>query len=68
MAGKIFFIWFLKYLKKKDPQDVKDVLDAAEVQLKKYLVTKKYIHRKNLRGFAVVAKNEDIYWKEISIP
>jgi Predicted AAA-ATPase/PD-(D/E)XK nuclease superfamily len=57
----------LKYLKKKDTQDVKDVLDAAEVQLKKYLVTKKYIHRKNLRGFAVVVKNEDIFWKEITI-
>ncbi|MEY4937635.1 MAG: hypothetical protein RIS64_3994, partial [Bacteroidota bacterium] len=56
----------LKYLKKKDPQDVEDVLDAAEVQLKKYLVTKKYIHRKNLRGFAVVVKNEDIFWKEIT--
>ncbi|MEY4936615.1 MAG: hypothetical protein RIS64_2974, partial [Bacteroidota bacterium] len=51
----------------KDTQDVKDVLDAAEVQLKKYLVTKKYIHRKNLRGFAVVVKNEDIFWKEITI-
>jgi hypothetical protein len=57
----------LKYLKKKDTQDVKDVLDAAEVQLKKYLVSKKYIHRKNLRGFAVVVKNEEIFWKEITI-
>jgi Predicted AAA-ATPase/PD-(D/E)XK nuclease superfamily len=58
----------LKYLKKKDPQDVKDVLETAEAQLKKYLVAKKYIHRKNLRGFAVVVKNEDIFWKEITIP
>ncbi len=57
----------LKYLKKKDPQDVKDVLDAAEVQLKNYLVLKKYINRKNLRGFVVVVKNEDIFWKEITI-
>jgi hypothetical protein len=58
----------LKYFKKKDTVDVNDALAAAEVQLKKYLVTKKYIHRKNLRGFAVVAKNEDIFWKEITIP
>ncbi|MEO0043196.1 MAG: hypothetical protein RL329_2644 [Bacteroidota bacterium] len=57
----------LKYLKKKDTQDVKDVLDAAEVQLKNYLVLKKYINRKNLRGFVVVVKNEEIFWKEITI-
>jgi hypothetical protein len=58
----------LKYFKKKDTVDVNDALAAAEVQLKKYLVSHKYIHRKNLRGFAVVAKNEDIFWKEITIP
>jgi hypothetical protein len=58
----------LKYLKKKDTQDVQDVLDAAGVQLKKYLVTKKYIHRKNLRAFAVVVKNDAIFWNEVAIP
>jgi Predicted AAA-ATPase/PD-(D/E)XK nuclease superfamily len=57
----------LKYLKKKDTQDVKDVLDAAGIQLKKYLVSKKYIHRKNLRSFAVVAKNDELFWQEIQI-
>jgi hypothetical protein len=58
----------LKYLKKKDTQDVNDVLEAAEAQLKKYLVLKKYIHRKNLRGFTVVVKNEEVFWKQITIP
>jgi Predicted AAA-ATPase/PD-(D/E)XK nuclease superfamily len=58
----------LKYLKKKDTSDVNDVLDAAEIQLKQYLVLKKYIRRKNLRGFVVVVKNEAIFWKEITIP
>jgi hypothetical protein len=57
----------LKYLKKKDTQDVNDVLEAAEAQLKKYLVLKKYIHRKNLRGFTVVVKNEEVFWKQITI-
>ncbi|MEN9610037.1 MAG: hypothetical protein RLZZ628_851 [Bacteroidota bacterium] len=58
----------LKYLKKKDMSDVNEVLDGAEIQLKKYLVLKKYIHRKNLRGFAVVVKNDEIFWKEIALP
>ncbi|MEN9612579.1 MAG: hypothetical protein RLZZ628_3393 [Bacteroidota bacterium] len=58
----------LKYFKKKDPTDMDDALAVAEVQLKQYLVSKKYIRRKNLRGFVVVVQNEEIFWKQITIP
>jgi Predicted AAA-ATPase/PD-(D/E)XK nuclease superfamily len=65
---KYEIVFELKYLKKKDTSVMDEVLDAAEIQLKKYLVLKKYMNRKNLRGFVVVVKNEDIFWKEITIP
>jgi hypothetical protein len=65
---KYEIVFELKYLKKKDTSVVNEVLDAAEIQLKKYLVLKKYMNRKNLRGFVVVVKNEEIFWKEITLP
>jgi hypothetical protein len=58
----------LKYFKKKDVIDVPTELNSAEAQLKKYLIKKRYINRKNVRGFAVVAQNTDIAWKPIPIP
>ncbi|MEO0042050.1 MAG: hypothetical protein RL329_1498 [Bacteroidota bacterium] len=64
---KYEIVFELKYVKKKDTAAIEDVLAAGVIQLKQYLVLKKYLNRKNLRGFVVVVKNEAIFWEEISI-
>jgi hypothetical protein len=58
----------LKYFKKKDVIDVDAELASAETQLKRYLTQKRYIYRKNLRGFAIVAQNDELTWKPIVLP
>jgi hypothetical protein len=54
----------LKYLKKNSTDSVEDLLDKAELQLTRYMVSKKFYKRKSLKGFVVVVKGDDIFWRE----
>jgi Predicted AAA-ATPase/PD-(D/E)XK nuclease superfamily len=62
----------LKYIKKKDKNeadkkiddaDIQALLDKAEIQLTNYMVTKKFIDRKGLKGFVVICHGDTLIWR-----
>ncbi len=54
----------LKYIKKSDDKDISVLLDKADTQLTDYLVSKKFVTRKGLKGFVVIVKGDDLTWRE----
>ena len=63
----------LKYLKKGDKNekdktindaDIQKLMDKAEMQLTDYMVTKKFITRKGLKGIVVVCHGDKLIWRE----
>jgi Predicted AAA-ATPase/PD-(D/E)XK nuclease superfamily len=63
----------LKYLKKFDKNeaykkitdsDIQHILDKAEVQLTNYMVSKKFIDRKGLKGIVMVCHGDLLIWRE----
>ena len=54
----------LKYLKKKDSKSIKTAMAEAEIQLKDYLMTKKFVPRETIKGFIVVVKGNVLHWRE----
>ena len=62
----------LKYIKKKDKNeadkkiddaDIQALLDKAEIQLTNYMITKKFMDRKGLKGFVVICHGETLIWR-----
>ena len=62
----------LKYIKKKDKNeadkkiddaDIQALLDKAEIQLTNYIITKKFMDRKGLKGFVVICHGETLIWR-----
>jgi hypothetical protein len=62
----------LKYIKKKDKNeadkkiddaDIQALLDKAEIQLTNYMITKKFLDRKGLKGFVVICHGETLIWR-----
>ncbi len=62
----------LKYIKKKDKNeadkkiddaDIQALLDKAEIQLTNYMITKKFMYRKGLKGFVVICHGETLIWR-----
>ncbi len=62
----------LKYIKKKDKNeadkkigdaDIQALLDKAETQLTNYMVTKKFLDRKGLKGFVVIGHGDTLIWR-----
>jgi Predicted AAA-ATPase/PD-(D/E)XK nuclease superfamily len=63
----------LKYLKKGDKNeadkkiedpDIQKLLDKAETQLTDYMVSKKFITRKGLKGIVVICHGDNLIWRE----
>jgi Predicted AAA-ATPase/PD-(D/E)XK nuclease superfamily len=63
----------LKYIKKVDKKaeykkleddDIQKLLKQAEVQLTNYMVTKKFIDRKGLKGFVIICHADKLIYKE----
>jgi hypothetical protein len=63
----------LKYLKKGgkneadkkiDDADIQKLLDKAETQLTDYMVSKKFITRKGLKGIVVICHGDNLIWRE----
>ncbi len=54
----------LKYIKKSNSENVEDLLNKAEVQLNRYMVSKKFYKRKSLKGFVVIVKGDELFWRE----
>jgi hypothetical protein len=62
----------LKYIKKKDKNeadkkiddaDIQALLDKAEMQLTNYMITKKFLDRKGLKGFVVICHGDTLIWR-----
>jgi hypothetical protein len=62
----------LKYIKKKDKNeadkkiddaDIQALLDKAEIQLTNYMITKKFLDRKGLKGFVVICHGDTLIWR-----
>jgi hypothetical protein len=43
--------------------DVVNMLDKAEIQLTNYMITKKFLDRKGLKGFVVICHGETLIWR-----
>ena len=56
----------LKYIKKNDTTSVPQLLEKAKNQLTDYLVSKKFVTRKGLKGFVVIVKGDELIWCEHS--
>ena len=56
----------LKYIKKNDRTSVPQLLENAKNQLTDYLVSKKFVTRKGLKGFVVIVKGDELIWREHS--
>lgn len=56
----------LKYIKKNDSTSVPQLLEKAKNQLTDYLVSKKFVTRKGLKGFVVIVKGDELIWREHS--
>ena len=56
----------LKYIKKNDRTSVPQLLENAKNQLTDYLVSKKFVTRKGLKGFVVIVKGDELIWCEHS--
>ena len=56
----------LKYIKKNDRTSVPQLLEKAKNQLTDYLVSKKFVTRKGLKGFVVIVKGDELIWREHS--
>jgi Predicted AAA-ATPase/PD-(D/E)XK nuclease superfamily len=63
----------LKYLKKGgkneadkkiEDADIQKLLDKAETQLTDYMVSKKFIARKGLKGIVVICHGDNLIWRE----
>lgn len=63
----------LKYIKKSDKNeaykkiedaDIQKLLDKAESQLTDYMVSKKFITRKGLKGIVVICHGDKLIWRE----
>ena len=54
----------LKYIKKNDRTSVPQLLENAKNQLTDYLVSKKFVTRKGLKGFVVIVKGDELIWRE----
>ena len=54
----------LKYIKKNDRTSVPQLLEKAKNQLTDYLVSKKFVTRKGLKGFVVIVKGDELIWRE----
>jgi hypothetical protein len=62
----------LKYIKKSDKneadktiddKDIQKILDKAEVQLTNYMVSKKFLDRKGLKGIVLVCQGDNLIWR-----
>lgn len=54
----------LKYIKKNESTSVPQLLEKAKNQLTDYLVSKKFVTRKGLKGFVVIVKGDELIWHE----
>ncbi len=63
----------LKYIKKTDKNeaykkitdtDIQNILDKAEVQLTNYMISKKFIDRKGLKGIVMICHGDLLIWRE----
>jgi hypothetical protein len=57
----------LKYVKKSEAINVETELDKAEIQLKNYMITKKFIQRPNLKAFVVLVHGTELHQREITL-
>jgi hypothetical protein len=57
----------LKYVKKAEKINVEKELDKAEIQLKNYMVTKKFIQRPNLKAFVVLVHGTKLHERELTL-
>ena len=57
----------LKYVKKGETINVNTELDKAEIQLRNYMITKKFNQRPNLKAFVVLVHGTELHQREITL-
>jgi hypothetical protein len=57
----------LKYVKKAEKIDVEKELNNAEIQLKNYMISKKFIGRPNLKAFVVLVHGAELHTRPLNL-